>query len=326
MIDESIYTSLGKITEEMYLGLCKNQSIQMQEQLGKYHSSVENKIIDLLSKLSINKLGEVLINQQKNIQTGIDDFSNLKKEINSRYKIYLRGCGKAGKSTLLNALLSLDENIGSRMGKLPMTFTIDTYSDELDVNEAEIRMIDKNGKSKYLSVSRNKAIEISAKEEAEFKLSKEECDEIIKEKVRNVYLEQERKDIEKYVYKHNLMRTQIREIKWGIGANDFFRNCLLVDTPGLEQELRFTNVIDDVKNYEIDGIIWVIKSDTIMRKSNETAYEDEVKRLKEVYDGKKVIAVINMYGTAPEYIYGRRLEVRTYRTLAPDGHARGRVG
>lgn len=307
MIDENVYASLGKMTEEMYLGLCKNQSAQMQDQLVAYHEIAEGKIAELLSKHSEIEAGEILAEQQKKIQILSDDFSNLKKDINSKYKIYLRGCGKAGKSTLLNALLSIDENIGSRMGRVPMTFTIDTYTDELEVNKAEVRLIDTKGKSKNLCVSRKQAIEISNKEEVSFKQSKEKCDAIIEERVRNVYLEQEREDIERDVYRQHLLKTQIREIKWGIGENNFFHNCVLIDTPGLSQELRFTNVIEDVKNYEMDGIIWVISSHTLAKQEVIEAYKEEFRQLKEVYEGKKVIAVINMYGDAPEYAYGSKL-------------------
>ena len=44
MVDETIYTSLGKLTEEMYLSLAKTQSSQMQDQLVAYHSFAEEKI------------------------------------------------------------------------------------------------------------------------------------------------------------------------------------------------------------------------------------------------------------------------------------------
>ena len=79
------------------------------------------------------------------------------------------------------------------------------------------------------------------------------------------------------MYKKHLIKTKIREIKWGIGRNDFFHNCVLIDTPGLSQELRFTNVIEDVKNYEVDGIIWVISSGTLAKKEGVDAYKEALK-------------------------------------------------
>ena len=306
MTEKDVYSSLGKMTEEMYLGLAKVQSTRMQDQLVAYHGTAEGKIAELLSAMSGKSEGEILREQERKVQILKDDFQQLKHDIDSKYKVYIRGCGKAGKSTLLNALLSIDENTGSRMGRLPMTFTIDTYSDELEVNKAQVRLIDEKGRGQTLSVSRAQAIAMESEEETAFKQSKEKCDAIIAERTANVYLESERDDIKHDIYKSHLLKTKIREIKWGIGRNDFFHNCILIDTPGLEQDLRFTNVIEDVKNYEVDGIIWVISSDTLTKQEVINAYKKEIQELESVYENKKVIAVINMYGLGTDYTYGSK--------------------
>ncbi len=307
MVGDEFYESLGRKTEEMYLGLAKVQSAEMQDQLVAYHQLVDKEIGGLIANISTNQAGEILQQQRRKLQILKEDFSNLKSDIGSKYKIYLRGCGKAGKSTLLNALLSIDENTGSKMGRIPMTFTIDTYTDEMEQDEAEIRRISEKGKGTTLRTSRSKAIEIVAVEEAAFKKSKEQCEKMIHSKVQDIYLEKEREDIETDIYKQYLMKTCIRETRWGIGKNLFFHNCVLIDTPGLSQELRFTNVIEEVKNYEVDGIIWVINSDTLAKAEIIQAYKNEFKEMESVYADKKVIAVINMYGTGEEYKRGSKL-------------------
>ena len=307
MAENEVYRSLGKMTEEMYLGLAKVQSARMQDQLVEYHELAEDKIAELLNSMSKKSEGDILREQKRKLQILKDDFQQLKNDIGNKYKVYIRGCGKAGKSTLLNALLSIDENTGSRMGRLPMTFTIDTFSDELEVNKAEVRLIDESGRGQTLAMSRAQAIEMESQEEEAFKQSREKSDAIIKERVSNVYLEQEREDIERDIYKRHLIKTKIREIRWGIGRNDFFHNCLLIDTPGLSQELRFTNVIEDVKSYEVDGIIWVISSDTLAKEEVIEEYKKEIELLNNVYENKKVIAVINMYGEGEDYTYGSRI-------------------
>lgn len=307
MEDEALYESLGKLTEEMYFGLAKTQSAQMQDQLVRYHSLAEQKISVLLDGMSRCSAGEVVCGQQKKIRIFRDDFSKMKQDINNKYKVYIRGCGNAGKSTLLNALLSLDEGTGSRMGRLPMTFIIDTYTDELSSGEAEIRFIERDGTSRYERVKRQRAIRTEDEEEKRFSESVKKCRELIAERTRKVFLESEREDIETDIYKKYLYRTKIREIQWGIGRNNFFHNCILIDTPGLSQELRFTNVLEDVRNYEVDGIIWVISSETLAKQEVTDSYQKEFQEMKPIYEGKKAIAVINMYGSTSDYQYGSRL-------------------
>lgn len=304
MDTDAVYSSLGKLTEEMYMSLAKEQSSRMQEQLLKYHSVAGDKISRMVREIGRCSSGEILSEYRKKFQILYDDFSFMKNDINSKYKIYLRGCGNAGKSTLLNALLSLKEEEGSRMSRLPKTFIVDIYTDELNTYEAQVRTIGTDGKGEYKKVTRSEAIAMEDDEERLFSESKEKCRAEIEEKCINVHLEQEREDIERDVYLNGLIKTSIREIKWGIGTNRFFHNCMLIDTPGLSQELRFTNVIEDVKSYEVDGIIWVISSESLAKQEVIDAYQKEMKEMQEIYDGRRVIAVVNMYGTGSDYEYG----------------------
>ena len=60
MADESIYGSLAKLTEEMYLSLEKGQKSQMQDQVIEYHSMVEKKIVNMLDEIEVCKAGEIV--------------------------------------------------------------------------------------------------------------------------------------------------------------------------------------------------------------------------------------------------------------------------
>lgn len=304
MADEAVYASLGKLTEEMYMSLAKAQSSRMQDQLVSYHAFAEEKISTMMEQMGRCDAGEMLKEHNKKLHILRDDFRAMKHDINSKYKIYLRGCGNAGKSTLLNALLSLDESKGSRMSRLPKTFIIDTYIDELPVEQAEVRTIRADGGGEYQKMSRMDAIRREDKEEERFAQSKEKCRKEIEKACKNAYLEHEKADIEREIYTTHLLKTNIREIRWGIGKNSFFHNCILIDTPGLSQELRFTNVLEDVKSYEVDGIIWVISSESLFSDTVPKAYKEEMKEMQAIYDGRKIIAVINMYGTGKDYTYG----------------------
>lgn len=309
MTDDSIYSSLGKLTEEMYLSLAKSQSSQMQDQLLEYHSIAEKKISDMLVAMGKCKSGKMLLEYKKKLQILHDDFCYMRNDINSKYKIYLRGCGNAGKSTLLNALLSLNESEGSRMGRLPMTSIIDIYTDELSTKEAEVRTIGSDGNGKYIKMPREQAIRMQDEEERKSAESKEKCQKEIEKEIkrRNVHLEEYIKDITQDIYDKWLYKIGIREIKWGIGKNNFFHNCILIDTPGLSQESEFTNIKEGVESYEVDGIIWVISSEFIQKHEVIELYEDEMKKMEKIYKGRKIIAVINMYGEGDDYKYGSRL-------------------
>lgn len=303
--DETIL-KLGKLTEEMYFNIEKVHHSEMQDQLVEYHAKVIEKLNSIYAVLEKANCGDLLIEFKKKIKVLIDDFVGMEDEIDSKYKVYLRGCGNAGKSTLLNALLSLDEECGSRMGRLPMTFTIDTYSDEMEKNQAEIRTIDINGNCKRTQMTRSKAIVEQDSEEESFRKSKAKCDALIEGKTKEVHLEDVIEDIKHDIYKRNILKTSIREIKWGIGKNNFFHNCILVDTPGLSQDLRFTNVLEEIKNYEVDGLVWVIASNKLSKSEVIESYEKEFEEFKNVYKGKKVIGVVNMYGTGAEFEYGSK--------------------
>ncbi len=298
MAQDSLYKSLGKLTEEMYFSFAKAQSVQMQDQLVRYHCLSQGKIAELDGAISWGNGGEVIHRQQERLRGFQSDFNEMKNDINSKYKIYIRGCGNAGKSTLLNALLSLDESVGRRMGRLPMTFIIDTYTDELALGEAQVRMNGQGSKK----VTRSQAIKMEDEEEKAFSQSDERCRKIIAEKTKNVFIEAKRDDIAADTKKKHRRKTQIREIKWGIGKNNFFHNCILIDTPGLSQEGRDEDVINDVKSYKVDGIIWVISSEALAKQEVMDAYQKESQEMEEVYTDRKVIAVVNIY----DYKYGSR--------------------
>lgn len=291
---EEIYKKLGRITEDIFFNLGREQKTLYLRQVDQYLEETKQMLNRMLDVYSEKEIGKIVKEQKRKVQSLYSDYETLCKDIGGKFKIYIRGCGNAGKSTLLNALLGVDENTGSKMDKKPMTFTIDTFTDELSFNEAVIRTIKDSGKIQEKKMSRKEAQEISKKERDAFEKSKKRCNELKRTRLKDVVLQEERNDIEKDIYENNLLKTSIREIKWGIGKNDFLHDCLLIDTPGLSQELRFTNVIEDVKNYEADGIIWVISSKGIYRQDTKEAYIKELRIFEDLYKGKRVMAVINI--------------------------------
>ena len=314
-IDE-IYSNLGKLSAQMYSSLAKNQSDLMQEQLREYHLCAEKKIAKMIALMSNCSSGEKVIHYKKKLQIQHDEFDDMKEDVKySRYKIYLRGCGNAGKSTLLNALLSLDENTeGSRTGRLPQTFIMEVYSDDIPRGEALVKKIDPvNGKEQFQQMSREDAIKMEDDEESKFAASVSECKKLVEKECENIFNQDSREKIEEDIFRDNLKKTNVREIRWGIEKSLFFKNCILIDTPGLRQELRYTNMIRDVQQYEVDGIIWVINSGSLQKEEVLKAYEEELQEMQSIYKGKKLVAAINMYSDDEDEVY--RCNTRSWQRV-----------
>ena len=91
-------------------------------------------------------------------------FTGVDLNISRGNKICLVGRNGSGKSTLLNALLEVDDSIGSKIGLQPMTFVIDTFTNEMQTNEAIIRKINSEGTISEMKLSRNEALYISKEE------------------------------------------------------------------------------------------------------------------------------------------------------------------
>lgn len=303
---QASFSRMAEWTEHMFYSLAKEESAQRIRQLAEYHRAAARALDGLEKKVSACRGGKLLNQQTRTLRILCDGFRQMEGDLGGKYKIYLRGCGNAGKSTLLNALLALDEETGSRIGRLPMTFTIDTFTDELPADRAEIRRVGPDGRCRIEPMSRESALRAEEEESEAFKRSKEACDAQIQKQTQGVFLEDEKADITWSVYERKLLRTTIREVRRGIGENTAFQNCVLIDTPGLSQELRFTNVIDDVKEYEIDGIIWVISSEQLFSDATLDSYREEMKTFSRIYSGGKVIAVVNMYGSGPDFQKGGR--------------------
>lgn len=300
-MDEKLCRRLGKMTEEMYLKLERVQKDCYHEQLQQNLEQVEQPMKELLEAYQIDNRGRILEEQSRRLQMFYSEYQALYQEIGSKFKICIRGCGKAGKSTLLNALLQVDDETGSKIGRNPCTFTIDTFTDELGAQEAIVRAADEKGALYNRKMSRREAKRLEEAEETAFNASKKRCQELLLQKLENVFLPEEQRDIIKDVYENNLLKTSIREIKWGIGKNDFLHNCLIMDTPGLSQELRFTNVLQDVRHYEVDGILLVISTENMKTPTVQKIYQEELKEFSDIYRNKKVIMVINNIDTEITY-------------------------
>lgn len=294
MDEAAVFDRLADLTNNMYFGLSKFQKAKYQDQFEDNLKDFEKDFDSLIKNHQLFYQGEVITRYLRELKGIRDDLLELRRTIGSKYKICIRGNGKAGKSTLINALLSINDTTGSEIGVLPKTRTIDIFSDEMDFNKAVIKYVDSKGNVNEKILTRDAAILVKKKQEVDFDRAYHECEKQINEKTKDRFNEEVKRDIKKDILEKNLPKSNIREYKWGIGKNDFFHNCLLVDTPGLDQEPDYSEVIEDIKPYAINGVLWVIEQNRMQGGAVKKALEEDVKKLESVYIGNNAFAVINI--------------------------------
>ena len=294
------YQALARLMEEAYAAMGRSQIEDYLGQLDGYMGRVQAALEETAACYEDKLLGKMAGEQKKAFQMMKSEFEKLRKDRSSKFKIYIRGCGKAGKSTLLNALLGVDQEKGSGMDLKPMTFTIDTFTDELGLDEAVIRRVDACGNMLEERMGREAAKNITKRERDQYNHSEDICRMRIREATGKLTLQTEIEDVSKQIIEQYLMKSDIRETVWGIGKNEFLSNCMVVDTPGLGQELDSTNRIKLVKEYEMDGILWVVSTDGLNREDTVEEYEEEMKKYADLYENKKLIGVINVMNNSAE--------------------------
>ncbi|WP_158534728.1 dynamin family protein [Romboutsia maritimum] len=208
-------------------------------------------------------------------------------ELKNPFLLFVIGSGNYGKSTIVNSLL------GQKIittNDLPNTWKIDLFI-KSDIEKMEITYQDSNKVTKSL----HSGIKSLKKEEEKFKESKKYISSILKnykkdKQVDIPTLKNYKKELEsKYLYKSNIVQVRYFLNKSGI-LDDF----ILVDTPGLNQNL-LKNTVNRMKEYYLrsDGVIWILDAQNIVSKESNTLIE-EITQMNNLYDNNKsMIAVIN---------------------------------
>lgn len=254
---------------------------------------------------------------QQNMMQLYGDYGRMREDAKSKFKIYVRGIGNAGKSTLVNTLLGVSEDVGSKMTKMPETFIIEAYSDSIPYGQA---LLFRTGDAKGTMMSRTQAKQLQKKELEEFLASEKVCETLLNKELKNIYDSEERKERTQYIFE-GLKKTSIRQIVWGISENSFLKNSILVDTPGLLQELRHTNELEDVKNYEPDGMLWVLSQKHIIQEKDLSLFVEETKKYARLDEKHCMIAVVNVHSedNVPGDKGWRRMEEQTKNRLMEMG-------
>lgn len=314
---EDVYRELGLALSEMYLK-CERQ--KANDFIEEYSLKLEEEeaYVEECYK-AISEIGEG--KSQRQLQTTMSqlfsDYKRIQEDADSKFKIYVRGIGNAGKSTLVNTLLQVEEEQGSKTSKIPETFIIEAFSDSVPVGQALVYRI---GEASPSLMTKKEAKELQQKETESFLQSELECQKKISDVLKDVYDKEERAERTKLIYEA-LNKTTIRQIIWGMEGNLFLKNCILADTPGLWQELRHTSQWEDVKNYEADGVLWVLSQKHIIEKEMLAVYREEMDRFSHLGENGCMIAVINVHSedNKPGDTGWKRMMKQTKERLAEHG-------
>lgn len=255
-----------------------------KESLNKKHIIVE----DFIGCIS-NKEGSIskeILSKSKEISTG---FKDLYENFDDKLMIFIVGNGNVGKSTVLNAL------VGKEVAKtnfLPTTWKIDVYTPELNENEAILKY--KDSRQEKLSIE--EVINKVNDEEEKSKVGNKEFKLKLKQEARNVKNKEQLDEIKTYLSKKYIYNSDIGEVRWPVKSNWILEKCLLVDTPGLNQELNSLEQLGDANSYyhKADGVIWLLNGTTIASETPNTLLKELDSSLKNVGGLRdNIIGVIN---------------------------------
>ncbi|MRN24742.1 hypothetical protein EAI30_08955 [Romboutsia ilealis] len=242
--------------------------------------------INSLSKINQGTISRDVIENMKVIS---NDFKELYDNFDDKLMIFIVGNGNVGKSTLLNSL------VGKEVAKtnfLPTTWKIDVYSPELGEDEVIIKYI--NGNHETLSI--NKAKNKISEEEEKSKESNKVYKAKLKEELKNIKNKEQIEEIKRYLGKKYIYKSNISEVRWPVKSNWILERCLLVDTPGLNQELNSLEQLGDANSYyhKADGVIWILNGTTIASETPNTLLKELDNSLENVGGLRdNIVGVIN---------------------------------
>lgn len=258
----------------------------------KAYSDIKNNIkilennLEELNKQVFYNLSNINLLKQS-IEYELDILLKSIEELKNPFLLFVIGSGKYGKTTLINSLIK--DNL-LKVDDIPNTWKLDTL---IKAKKEKIDIIYKN--NEVLNIDIEYGMNILKEEEMKYKKSKE----LIRNNF-NIYKTSNKRSIgelklhkqtleDKYLYK-----SDIEEVKYYINKNGILENFIIVDTPGLNQNLK-SNTKERMINYynRADGVIWLLDAQNIVAKSSEELIE--VLRKEYIIDDKfdNIICVVN---------------------------------
>lgn len=248
-----------------------------------------NKSLDELNELdkwiSDSRKGRIPLWKDE-LQERVVDLKNQVSSLDKPFRLFVIGTGKAGKSSVLNALIGQPVAAINFVAK---TWKIDVFSDS-EEKTAVIKYAD--GSESLYDIDSARKIVDSEERKAKDALKK------VKQELLKIHRNKEligaaRRDAEKAIQRQYGYQTKIVEVEWPVSGSTILKKFTLVDTPGTDQKLAHRSVKNNEEDYfkKANGILWVIPEDMIA--GNES--HEAVLSLEKEY-GRKIdstIAIIN---------------------------------
>lgn len=202
--------------------------------------------------------GKMTIKLLEDMNEIISNLQSLHDNFDDRLMIFILGVGNVGKSTLLNSLVGYEV---AKTGILPVTWKIDVYSPETDLQTATIKY--KDGMTRKFHIEEAK--KIISEEESKAKTSKKDFNRYFQKEIESVRNPEEIKEIEKYLNEKYIYNSFITEVWWPVRNNWLLEKSMLVDTPGFNQYVNNNYQVGNINDYyhKADGILWLVDGLTI---------------------------------------------------------------
>lgn len=261
------------------------------------YNNISNSLNDIINRIDEIKLLEdyciynktnkfvKLINYiEKDVKKNIESIEELKKP----FLLFVIGNGNYGKSTLINLLL---KRMVINTTDLPNTWKIDMFIYD-DSEKIEIIYEDRS----YNIYKFSKGKSILEKEEEKYQISKKKILKLVKDyKNNNNYTIEKLKEIKTSLEKKYLYQSNIEEVHYYINNNNgILNNFIIVDTPGLNQNLlNKTKKAMDYYYRRADGILWMLDAQNIVSRGS-NGLINEVKQINKISGNKKnIIGIVN---------------------------------
>lgn len=226
------------------------------------------------------------------VSNSIIEIKELLEKMDDKFLLFVVGMGNYGKSTLINALLQSDI---APVDFKPKTWKIDVYY--LDENNSEKVILKlKDGTSKSLSY--NEAVSFIEKEEAAMDKSISEYNKIKNVELRKCKNKEERNEMIDKLTKEYIYKSKVVEVRWPVKDNKYLKHMLLVDTPGLSQDIY--DIKSSIKDYyfKADGVLWLLDGPTISAKGSNKLMKELEDYLEDIGGlNSNIIGVVNKIDT-----------------------------
>lgn len=208
------------------------------------------------------------------------------EELKNPFLLFVMGSGKYGKSTLINSLIK-DNTLKTK--DIPNTWKLDI------IKESNVKQMDIVYEDNVRSYSYDEGLLILKKEEDKVKDSKRfikyQVDKLKKNKNLTI---NDLKDHKKSLEDKHLYKSDILEVRHYINKSGILSDFIIVDTPGLNQNLLKNTKQRMIDYYKrADGVLWVLDAKNIVSKSS----NDMIIDIKENYilddECNNIICVVN---------------------------------